>query len=198
MRIATACLVWLLIATAATAHRVNIFALVEGQDVVVECSYSKSKPVMKGRIQVHDGATDAVLLEGATDDAGVFRFPVPQAAAQHGLRIVLVAGEGHQNEWRMEPAEFGASPAASPRTPDTASPKAPAAGTPAAPLQGLTTAELDAMVRAAVSAELDAKLAPLRRVLLEDSGPRLQDVLGGIGWIFGLIGVAAYFGSRRG
>ncbi len=199
MRIVIASLVWLLCATAAPAHRVNIFALVEGQEVVVECSYSKSKPVMGGRIQVLDGATDAVLLEGTTTDAGVFRFPVPEAARQHGLRLVLFAGEGHQNEWRMEPAEFGGAPTAvSPSTAKTdAPPVAAAPQTSAGTTQTINPAELEAIVRAAVSAELDAKLAPLRRALLEDSGPRLQDVLGGIGWIFGLIGVAAYFGSRR-
>jgi nickel transport protein len=154
---------------------------------------------MGGRVQVLDGATDAVLLEGTTTDAGVFRFPVPEAAQRHGLRLVLIAGEGHQNEWRMEPAEFGEPPeAVSPSTAKGASLAAAAApqvsaGAP----QTFTPAELEALVRAAVRAELDAKLAPLRRALLEDSAPRLQDVLGGIGWIFGLIGVAAYFGSRR-
>jgi nickel transport protein len=199
MRILIATLVCILAATAASAHRVNIFALVEGQEVVVECSYSKSKPVMGGRVQVLDGATDAVLLEGTTTDTGVFRFPVPEAARQHGLRLVLIAGEGHQNEWRMEPAEFGGAPAAvSPSTAKAASPAAAAAPQAGAgTTQAINPAELETIVRAAVRAELDAKLAPLRRALLEDSGPRLQDVLGGIGWIFGLIGVAAYFGSRR-
>ena len=30
-----------------------------------------------------------------------------------------------------------------------------------------------------------------------DAGPSLKDIVGGIGWIFGLVGVAAWF-RRRG
>jgi nickel transport protein len=29
-----------------------------------------------------------------------------------------------------------------------------------------------------------------------EAGPNLRDIIGGIGWIFGLIGVAAYFRRR--
>jgi nickel transport protein len=46
---------------------------------------------------------------------------------------------------------------------------------------------------------LDAKLKPVMQLLVEtrQSGPSVTDVLGGIGYIFGLIGVAAYFSAKR-
>ncbi len=49
-----------------------------------------------------------------------------------------------------------------------------------------------------MNAALDAKLAPIRRAVLEgtEDGPGLREIIGGIGWIFGLVGVAAYFKSR--
>ncbi len=49
-----------------------------------------------------------------------------------------------------------------------------------------------------VNAALDAKLSPIKRLLGEqvEAGPSLRDIIGGIGWIFGLIGVAAYFRRR--
>ena len=49
-----------------------------------------------------------------------------------------------------------------------------------------------------VDAALDAKLSPIKRMLAEqtEAGPNLRDIIGGIGWIFGLIGVAAYFRRR--
>jgi nickel transport protein len=49
-----------------------------------------------------------------------------------------------------------------------------------------------------VNAALDAKLAPIKRAVLEQSeaGPGMREIVGGIGWIFGLVGIAAYFKSR--
>jgi len=55
----------------------------------------------------------------------------------------------------------------------------------------LTAAEVDAIVKREVE--------PIKRMLAElhDSGPTMADIFGGIGWIFGLFGVAAYMQSRR-
>ena len=57
---------------------------------------------------------------------------------------------------------------------------------------GLTRDDVEAVVNAA----LDAKLAPIKRAVLGQSGPGVVEIVGGIGWIFGLAGVAAYFRSR--
>ena len=74
----------------AMAHRVNIFAYVEGNDVLVECVFSTSSPVRDGQINVFDSVSGEELLQGKTDDKGFFRFPVPEKAraAGRGLRVV--------------------------------------------------------------------------------------------------------------
>lgn len=74
----------LLCQTPAMAHRVNVFAFVEGGEVVVECSYSKSKRVNKGQITVFDRDSGATLLQGTTDEEGLFRFPFPSRHASPG------------------------------------------------------------------------------------------------------------------
>ena len=68
------------------------------------------------------------------------------------------------------------------------------AGTPAVS-GGATPEEVERIVNAA----LDAKLSPIKHLLAEqvEAGPSLRDIIGGIGWIFGLVGVAAYC-RRRG
>lgn len=180
--------------TSALAHRVNIFAYVQGQEVFVECSFSKSNRVRHGQIEVYAAGLDELLLRGETDDQGLFSFPVPPRAVELGadLRIVLWAGEGHQNEWTVPASEFTSIPA-------TLQGLAPVQSQ-AAPQRDLTTAtavspaELEAML----GAMLDAKLAPIKRLLLEQikTGPGLIEIIGGIGWIFGLVGVAAYFKGR--
>ena len=47
--------------------------------------------------------------------------------------------------------------------------------------------------------KLDEKLQPLFRTLarMQDSGPSMTDIFGGIGYILGLAGVAALFLSKK-
>ena len=63
-------------ASFASAHRVNIFAFVDGDAVQVECGFNRSQKVKQGTVEVFDATTGARLLQGTTDDNGVFRFPV--------------------------------------------------------------------------------------------------------------------------
>ncbi len=169
----------------AMAHRVNIFAYVEGNDVLVECVFSTSSPVRDGQINVFDSVSGEELLQGKTDDKGFFRFPVPEKAraAGSGLRIRINAGEGHQNEWTVEAGELASAAPATPAPVEAQGNAAPG---------GLTRDDVEAVVNAA----LDAKLAPIKRAVLGQSGPGVVEIVGGIGWIFGLAGVAAYFRSR--
>jgi nickel transport protein len=183
---------------AALAHRVNVFAYVDGGEIVVECSYSKSKRVKRGAVEVQDAVTGETFLKGETDESGNFRFPVPEAAraAGNGLRILLRAGEGHQNDWTVEAQEFMAAPAsagARDAVSKTDSGKASVASSETEPAV-VSRGDVEAVVNAA----LDAKLAPIKRALLEqnEGGPGMREIVGGIGWIFGLLGVAAYFKSR--
>lgn len=202
---------------AAQAHRVNIFAWTEGDQVVAECGFNGGNKVKQGQVVVYDAATGAKLQEGRTDDQGVYRFPVPAAGKAHGLRIVVKAGEGHQNEWMMDAAELTAiqtptihasapeakdtaqaaektSPAA--HAVSTATPEARGAAAPTPSAVGVSSGELQTIVNAA----LDVKLGPIRRELAEMrvSRPSFSEIFGGIGWLVGLAGIALYFKGRRG
>lgn len=192
----------------ASAHRVNIFAFVDGDAVQVECGFNRSQKVKQGTVEVFDAATGVKLLQGATDGNGVFRFPVTAELreAGHDLNIRIIAGEGHQNDWTVSADELAASgtPKAvavaaaetAPATPAAgqAAPSASSASPVAAVSGGATPAEIERIVDAA----LDAKLSPIKRMLAEqtEAGPNLRDIIGGIGWIFGLIGIAAYLRRR--
>jgi len=69
--------------------------------------------------------------------------------------------------------------------------EAPAAGEPSP----AAASPLPAGIDKALEKALDKKLAPVLRMLAEmhEQKVRLTDVLGGIGYIIGLVGVAAYF-----
>ena len=79
--------------------------------------------------------------------------------------------------------------------PDKAKNAAPAVGSNPVPAGYVTADE----IRNAVEGALDTKLKPVMKLLVEtrQSGPSVTDILGGIGYIFGLIGVAAYFSAKR-
>ena len=196
-------------ATSALAHRVNIFAWTEGNEIVAECGFNGGNKVKQGQVVVFDAATGAKLLEGRTDDFGVYRFPVSAEGKAHGVRIVIKAGEGHQNEWTVEAAELAtiqpgtiAAPAAS-AAPAVAA--APAAPRPASPKTDKAPAQQAANISASelqniVNTALDAKLGPIRKELAEMrvARPGFSEIFGGIGWLVGLAGIALYFKGRRG
>ena len=50
-----------------------------------------------------------------------------------------------------------------------------------------------------MDAALERHLAPLRRDLAagSEAGPGLRDIVGGLGWIMGLVGAGLYFSRRR-
>ena len=54
-------------------------------------------------------------------------------------------------------------------------------------------------VETIVDAALDRHLAPLRRALAarNETEPTLRDIVGGLGWIMGLVGIGLYFSRRR-
>jgi len=54
-------------------------------------------------------------------------------------------------------------------------------------------------LRRIISEELSKGLSPVRKALAEshDQEPTLRDILGGMGWIIGLAGMAAWAQSRR-
>jgi nickel transport protein len=72
--------------------------------------------------------------------------------------------------------------------------EAPAADEPSAAV----ASPLPAGIEKAFEKALDRKLAPIMRTLAEmqEQKVRLTDVLGGLGYIFGLVGVAAYYKRR--
>ena len=208
-------------ATSALAHRVNIFAWTEGNEVVAECGFNGGNKVKQGQVVVFDAATGAKLLEGRTDDFGVYRFPVSAEGKAHGVRIVIKAGEGHQNEWTVEAAELAtiqpgtvaapapsSAPSAAATSAAASAPAvatAPAAQRPASPKTDKAPAQQAANISAAdlqniVNTALDAKLGPIRKELAEMrvARPGFSEIFGGIGWLVGLAGIALYFKGRRG
>jgi nickel transport protein len=90
----------------------------------------------------------------------------------------------------------GAAPAQSVQAPPTAPKTEVSAAVESSPA---AASPLPTGSDKALEKMLDRKLAPIMRTLAEmqEQKVRLTDVLGGLGYIFGLVGVAAYFKRPR-
>ncbi len=190
MRMTVCSFVILLLWTgSAAAHRVNVFAWVEGDTVYTESKFSGGKRVKGGEVLVYD-AKGNLLLSGKTDTEGGFSFNIPQKTA---MRIVLKAGTGHRGEWTIPRSEV--DPEAS------GSPSAPAHGKPSdTPKTESPRPSADPdQIRHTLEQTLDRRLNPILKMIAasQDKGPTLRDILGGIGYILGLMGLAAYIHFRR-
>jgi nickel transport protein len=188
-------------ATPGWAHRVIIFAWAEGDTIHTESKFVPGRAVHDGQVQVLDNKTDRVLLTGKTDDQGKFSFQIPpEAKAQKmDLKVVLQAAMGHQADWLLKAENY--LPKASDSSAIPA--KSAASGEKKAPdlqCESLGPVTLDRQVlEQIVDQALDRKLAPIMEMLAESQvhKPSLPDVIGGIGYIVGILGIVAYFKSKR-
>jgi nickel transport protein len=164
------------------AHKVTIFAWVEGETVHTESKFSGGKKVKAGKIEVFDHLSQKVL-EGTTDDKGYFAFPSPKDAQT--LKIVLTAGMGHGNYWQITAQELGRQ-----------NPEPSGQPSKAPPIRD-ERPQLDAeALEQIVERAIEKELAPLKAQLAEQAWG-LRDIVAGIGYILGLMGLASYVHYRK-
>ncbi|RTZ99154.1 MAG: hypothetical protein DSY90_01890 [Deltaproteobacteria bacterium] len=177
--------------TPCLAHRVTIFAWVDGDTVYTQSRFSGGRAAKNGDITVFD-AGGKQLLTGKTDAAGEFSFKLP---SRKGLRIVLNAGMGHRNEWVLSADDLDRTSGGG-----TAE-KRPAGTRPAPPLIRVpaSTALTREDIQSIVDESLDKRLKPMMKLIAElrNDSPSVSDILGGIGYIIGLVGLAAYIQNRK-
>ena len=162
------------------AHALFTFAWVEGDQICTDSYFNRRSKAQGARISMI-GPGGTLLASGLTDARGGFCFKRPETPA--ALTFVVEAEGGHRGEFVL-PAE--AEPGGS--------------GEPAADRAEAKPEEttLRRLVREEVRAELAAQLGPLNRKLAEtrtDPGPR--EIVGGLGWLAGLAGLAFWWAARR-
>ncbi|MGL1931204.1 MAG: hypothetical protein OCC45_05535 [Desulfotalea sp.] len=180
-KVLTTCLLLILtMGSTAQAHRMNVFAYEKGEEIICEATWAGGKKLASG-ISVSVKQDNNLIANGKTDKQGIFIFPSPDMAKD--IFITADSGDGHLAKWLM-PAENISSktqPISLAKSKQTASPS--------------TNDELKEIIRN----ELSDQLAPIKRHLAAQgsAGPKLQDILGGLGYIIGLLGLAAYYTSKR-
>ena len=174
---------FLFCSASAYAHKVNIFATVQDGVIHGECYFSSGARPEGCLVEFLD-TSGRKLGHSKTDAEGRFTFK-PRPGTD--CRIVLDAGDGHRAEFAIQAVELASGlpvgAATAPGFPE-------AADKGAAPM----LSDIEQRISEAVAREI----LPLRRQMDRmENRVRFRDVLGGIGYIFGLAGVALYFKSRR-
>jgi nickel transport protein len=132
----------------------------------------------------------------------MFSFKIPQKTS---LKIVLKASMAHLAVWKMPVEELGGT------EPENAAKTDPLQDSlktspdsvdiePHKKVLGSSTVALGKRdIEEIIDAALDKKLAPITDILADftQRGPGITEIMGGIGYIFGLVGIALYFANRK-
>ncbi len=172
-------------ASPAFAHKVNIFAYVENDTVYTESYFPDGRKVEGGVIEVYDSQGNK-LLEGTTDKNGMFNFKLPK---RDDLKIILNASMGHKNSYTLLADELPEIQAAQVRKKaDSEQPELKGAA-------GVSAEQLKKII----NDSLDERLKPITRQLARAKQEKISftEVIGGIGYIFGIMGLILYFLSRK-
>ena len=185
------------------AHKVQMFAHVEGSKVFVEGYFADGKKAKNSEVTVFDNKSGERLLGGKTDDMGKFSFNIPKKT---DLRISLNASLGHKTEQVLPGSEL----------PDAGGSNMPLRGTkedenpPISPFfkgglkskggkGGFSFSQIEQVeLQVMIEKGIEKGISPLLRGFSEcKERVYYSEIIGGIGYIFGIMGIALYFKARK-
>lgn len=176
-------ILFLSLALPAEAHKLRLFATVEGEDVTGYAFFTGGGRAQGADWQALD-ARGVAVAQGRTDGEGRYRFTPPDPVTDDIL-VRVDTHEGHMAEAVVKAERFGAPPM-TPVMPPAAS--LAAGGRIAAPVPDTKVVEL----------AVQRQIAPLlERIEAMDSRMRITDVLSGLFLIVGLAGIGLYLRGRR-
>jgi len=171
------------------AHKVNIFTYVEGDKVYTESYFNDGKKCVDSKIEVFDNQGN-ILLEGLTDEEGMFSFEIPSEDVIDGdLKVVLTASMGHRAEYIIRADELR----------DVAELIEEKLEEPVTVLSPEVSSFDLKEIQSLIEDALDKKLEPIMREIKKSQEDSISptEIIGGIGYIVGIFGIIAYFLSRK-
>ncbi len=178
-------LLLLMPASVVFAHKVNIFAYVDGDTIYTESYFLDGTKVKDGIVEVYD-SQGIKLLGGKTDEKGEFNFRPPK---KDDLEIVLIASLGHKNSYTLSANEL---------LDIILTEKAQEPESVESEVKEVMQVDLE-QIKKIIDSSLDEKLKPIMRQLTKAQQKEVSftEVVGGIGYIFGIMGIILYFASKK-
>lgn len=172
------------------AHKVNMFAFAEGNEVFVEGYFSDGKKPKKCEVIVYNQNSKPVF-KGMTNEDGQISFTNPVKGA---LRITLNAGEGHMAEYKLSASETMVDEGSSNIADVSESAIMEAADIPVSTEMQIENTDMQKMIQKSVG----QSLRPVMRALDELKSRRnMSDIIGGVGIILGIGGLLLFLKARK-
>lgn len=190
----------------AYAHRIVSYAYTEGDEIVVEGAYGNGNPVKDCKVIVYD-SQENVVYEGRTNSQGIAKFKVSNRS---DLRIILDSETGHKSEYIIKEEnlpEIKSENKVSSNKEDSSNQQITQVNNSVEESEvettGISEDRLRKIIQEEVSEELSGELSTdiaaikQRLVRLEEKkGPGVVEILGGLGYIMGLMGIGLYFKTK--
>lgn len=180
------------------AHKVRVFAYESGGTIITEAKFNSGRPAKNSTVTVTD-SDGTIVLNGTTDENGLFRFTPPATTIdrQVDLTISVDLGEGHKGYWHMKASDYieNAAISQNTETPESITPPINKTIISSQPETKNECSDIHNLIKTTIAAEI----APIKRMMVENMTPKtsFHDILGGLGYIFGLAGIAAYFRYKK-
>jgi len=175
------------ISATANAHKVSAYAYREGDKILGECYFVDGSACKNSKVEVYNEKGEK-LLETLTDEKGKFSFNTKEKGE---LKIVIPAGEGHRAEYKIEGIKEQIEKK------DIKKETLKEERQSKSNQNYVDREEFKKMI----DEVMDVKLQGLRREIMDlrkqmDS-IGLRDILGGIGYIFGIWGIIMLIKRKR-
>ncbi|NPA94314.1 MAG: cobalt transporter CbiM [Thermodesulfobacteria bacterium] len=195
-------LVLVLLPTRASCHRVNVFAWFDGDKVTGTAYFSSGRPAVASKLLVRNLETGKEF-ELTTGSKGEFSF-VPEGPGKY--EIELYAGEGHKATTAVlvKPSTEGTGALDKKKPLFAASADPPlshqdvAQGGPSNDTGAVQCKDIGKVVDRILAKRLEPIKAELQRLAMAQNRVTVKDVVAGLGYIVGIMGIWAYISSRKG
>jgi len=160
----------------ADAHKLNVFAYIEDSAVVGEAYFNDGSPAKNCEVLVKD-QDDHVIGKGLTDESGAFFVNVGSLEGKN-ISVTVNAGMGHLGQATIKNGDASAFAQSSLHNNNEED-------------------KLIIALREIIHSELEPLRGELMQLHKELSKSNFSEIIGGIGYIFGLVGVSLWVKERR-
>jgi nickel transport protein len=172
------------------AHKVSVYAYRVGDKVFGESYFMDGSPCKKSIIEVFNPKGEK-LWEGTTDEKGKFNFNTSERKA---LRIVLLAGEGHRAEYFLEALERESDKK---RTMSERSEVQEKQKKSEFSEASIKRDELRKIIDDVMEAKFQGIKAEIMDLHKKMDKVALRDIIGGVGYIFGIWGLIMFLRRKK-
>ncbi|WP_286976088.1 hypothetical protein [Acetomicrobium sp. UBA5826] len=182
-------------ATIAMAHKLNVFAYSEDSSILGEAYFNDGAPARNCEVLVKAEGDGSVVGRGWTDEDGKFSVDIDPSNRKI-VTVVVDGGMGHLGRVNINLSSFDNSTIMSD---SNSTDKVPMEEEQIENLVAtLDEKEIASIVKSVLRSEIEPLHAEIIQLRKELSKPGFNQIIGGVGYIFGLVGIALWFKKGSG